>query len=75
MTLEALTKRIKTTTDLKDIVGTMKMLSSVSIAPYEKALKSINRYGQTIKDAFVGLLKEENFTYFPRPIKSTTPLK
>ena len=73
MTLEALTKRIKTTTDLKDIVGTMKMLSSVSIAPYEKALKSINRYGQTIKDAFVGLLKEENFTYFPRPIKSTTP--
>ena len=73
MTLEALTKRIKTTTDLKDIVGTMKMLSSVSIAPYEKALKSINRYGQTVKDAFVGLLKKENFTYMPRPIKSTTP--
>ena len=73
MTLEALTKRIKTTTDLKDIVGTMKMLSSVSIAPYEKALKSLNRYGQTIKDAFVGLLKEENFTYQPHPIKSTTP--
>lgn len=73
MTLEALTKRIKTTTDLKDIVGTMKMLSSVSIAPYERALKSINRYGQTVKDAFVGLLKKENFTYWPRPIKSTTP--
>ena len=73
MTLEALTKRIKTTTDLKDIVSTMKMLSSVSIAPYEKALKSINRYGQTIKDAFVGLLKEEDFIYQPRPVKSSTP--
>ena len=73
MTLEALTKRIKTTTDLKDIVGTMKMLSSVSITPYEKALKSINRYGQTVKDAFVGLMKKENFIYNPRPIKSTTP--
>ena len=73
MTLEALTKRIKTTTDLKDIVGTMKMLSSVSIAPYEKALKSLRRYGQTVQDAFVGLLKEENFIYQPRPIKSSTP--
>ena len=73
MTLEALTKRIKTTTDLKDIVGTMKMLSSVSIAPYEKALKSITHYGETIKDAFVGLLKEENFIYLPHPIKSSTP--
>lgn len=73
MTLESLSKRIKTTTDLKDIVGTMKMLSSVSIAPYEKALKSLHRYGQTVQDAFVGLLKEEHFSYQPRPIKSTTP--
>ena len=73
MTLEALTKRIKTTTDLKDIVGTMKMLSSVSIGPYEKALKSLNRYAQTIKEAFIGLLKDEDFFYQPRSFKSETP--
>jgi len=73
MTLENLTKRIKTTTDLRDIVSTMKMLSSVSIGPYEKALKSIDKYSQTIKEAFIGLLKDENFFYRPQPFKSETP--
>ena len=65
MTLESLNKRIKTTTDLKDIVGTMKMLSSVSIGPYEKALKSLDEYSQTIWDAFAGLMRDDSFVYVP----------
>ena len=73
MTLEALNKRIKTTTDLRDIVGTMKMLSSVSIGPYEKALKSLNAYGQTVKDAFIGLLGDDGFFYAPKAVKALTP--
>lgn len=56
MSLESLNKRIKTTTDLRDIVSTMKMLSSVSIGPYEKALVSLREYGKTVEDAFLGLL-------------------
>lgn len=55
MSLESLTKRIKTTEDLRNIVSTMKLLSSVSISPYEKALESLKNYGQTIEDAFLGL--------------------
>lgn len=73
MTLEALNKRIKTTTDLRDIVGTMKMLSSVSIGPYEKALKSLSDYSQTVQDAFTGLMKDDRFCYTPRPQKSDHP--
>ncbi len=61
MTLEALNKRIKTTTDLRGIVSTMKMLSSVSVGPYEKALVSLNQYGQTIDEAFIGLIVNGGF--------------
>ncbi len=61
MTLEQLNKRIKTTTDLRGIVSTMKMLSSVNIGPYEKALSSLNQYGQTIDEAFVGLIVNNGF--------------
>ncbi len=56
MTLEALNKRIKTTTDLREIVSTMKILSSVSIGPYEKALDSLTAYAKTVKDAFWGVV-------------------
>lgn len=63
MTLEALNKRIKTTTDLRDIVSTMKMLSSVSIGPYEKALKSLDEYGLTVRSAFAGLMQDDRFQY------------
>ena len=62
MTLEALTKRIKTTTDLREIVSTMKILSSVSIAPYEKALASLTEYSKTVKDAFWGFMLESDLT-------------
>ncbi len=61
MTLEALNKRIKTTADLRDIVSTMKMLSSVSVGPYEKALVSLSQYGQTIDEAFIGLIVNGGF--------------
>ena len=73
MTLEVLTKRIKTTTDLRDIVSTMKMLSSVSIGPYEKALKSLDEYGATVKSAFTGLMKDDKFSYTPRRIATENP--
>ena len=62
MTLEALNKRIKTTTDLRDIVSTMKILSSVSIGPYEKALESLTEYGKTVRDAFWGFMLGSDLT-------------
>ncbi len=70
MTLESLNHRIKTTTDLGEIVGTMKMLSSVSVGQYERALVSLNQYGETVKDAFHGLFTQEFFHY--RPSKKPT---
>lgn len=73
MTLEALNKRIKTSTDLRDIVSTMKMLSSVSILQYEKALASLNEYNSTVKKAFQGLLKDDRFAYTPQIVRSEKP--
>ena len=46
MSLESLNRRIKTTTDLGEIVSTLKMLSSVSVGQYEKALQSLSQYAQ-----------------------------
>ncbi len=62
MTQEALKKRIKTTNDLYGIVTTMKLLSSVSVGQYEKALLSLNQYTHTIKLAFHGLFQQEFFS-------------
>lgn len=53
MTLEQLNKRIKTTRDLKDIVSTMKLMSSVSVGPYEKAFASAQEYFKTLEEAFL----------------------
>lgn len=63
MNQEALSKRIKTTSDLHGIVNTMKMLSSVSLIQYEKARTSLNQYAQTIKLAFQGVFSQEDFSY------------
>ena len=63
MNLENLNRRIKTTSDLSEIVSTMKMLSSVNVGQFEKALKSLTQYGQTIRDAFHGLFTQESFHY------------
>ena len=62
MTLEALDKRIKATTDLREIVSTMKVLSSVSVGPYEKALESLTQYTQNVREAFLGFLLSSGFT-------------
>ena len=65
MTQEVLNKQIKTTTDLRGIVNTMKMLSSVSVGQFEKALKSLNQYTRNVQSAFRGLFAQENFQYEP----------
>jgi F-type H+-transporting ATPase subunit gamma len=56
MTIEALKKRIKTTEDLREIVNTMKALSSVSILQYEQANGALEKYRHNLKDAFQALV-------------------
>ena len=73
MIQEELQRRIKTTTDLQEIVKTMKMLSSVSVSQYEKALNSLIQYGKILQDAFHGLFAQSFFTYMPPNIKTTNP--
>ena len=73
MIQEELERRIKTTTDLQSIVKTMKMLSSVSVGQYEKALNSLLQYGKTLQEAFHGLFTQDFFHYMPSEIKTTTP--
>ena len=58
MTIEALKKRIKVTEDLREIVGTMKALSSVSILQYEQANTALAQYRRNLKDAFHALIKQ-----------------
>lgn len=48
-TLESLSKRIRTTEDLRSIVRTMKSLSAVSIHQYETAGAAIAQYQHTIE--------------------------
>ncbi len=55
MTLEQLNKRIQTTTDLRNIVSTMKMLSSVSVAQYTHAETGLLQYTETLLDGFKAL--------------------
>lgn len=56
MTLELLKKRIKTTEDLREIVSTMKALSSVSILQYEQANRSLEKYRRNLHDGFQALV-------------------
>lgn len=56
MSAEALQKRIKTTQELRDIVGNMKMLSSVSIWQYERANKALDKYRRNLRNAFQALM-------------------
>ena len=73
MIQEELERRIKATTDLQGIVKTMKMLSSVSVGQYEKALNSLVQYGKTLHEAFHGLFTQSFFNYIPPEIKTTAP--
>ncbi len=63
MTIEALKKRIKTTQDLREIVGTMKALSSVSILQYEQANQALSKYRNNLKDAFHALVKKDGIPF------------
>ena len=66
-TLEGLKKRIKTTKSLKDIVGSMKTLSAVSVGQYEKSAKSLDNYSAVIEKAIYAVLK--NKTLFAKKNK------
>jgi F-type H+-transporting ATPase subunit gamma len=57
-TLEALSRRIATTEDLRAIVRTMKSLSAVSIRQYENAVAALRDYGRTVELALQALLRE-----------------
>ena len=70
--LEVLQKRIKTTTDLRDIVSTMKSLSSVSILQYDQAAASLKGYRKNIRDGFHALLKCRPIPMQPKPKKGKT---
>ena len=70
MSLETLKKRIQTTTDLKEIVCTMKTLSSASIGQYDKALLSIYQYGKTVQAGFNGLIHTDFSIYQPQKIRT-----
>lgn len=52
MTLEFLQRKIKNTEDMRDIVSTMKTLSSVSILQYQQANKALEQYRRNLHDAF-----------------------
>ncbi len=65
MTLETLQKRIKTTQDLRNIVSTMKALSSVSILQYDQAAASLKGYRKNIRDGFHALMKRGQMPPLP----------
>ena len=52
MPIEALQRKIKTTNDLREIVGNMKTMSSVSILQYEQANAVLEKYQRNLQDAF-----------------------
>ena len=56
MSLEALQKKIKIMTDLKDVVGTMKMLSSVQVGMYEKMSQKLVAYQRNLHQALQAVM-------------------
>ena len=68
--IEALQKRIKTTNDLRSIVGTMKSLSTASILQYDEASKSLVGYNETIR---LGLHSAIKNGLWVRPFVPKTP--
>ena len=61
-TLESLSKRISTTSDLKSIVRTMKSLSAVSIRQYERAAAALRDYSRATELGLQVLLREAPLT-------------
>lgn len=68
MVLEVLQRKIKTTQDLRDIVSTMKTLSSVSILQYEKANLALARYRRNLRDAFHAVIKYQGLPLINPPL-------
>lgn len=66
MSLEALQKRIKTTQEMREIVSTMKSLSSASILQYDQANIALSAYLKNIRDAFQGMIKAGKRPIFPK---------
>lgn len=58
-TLDELKKSLKTSTDVKKIVSTMKAIAATNIKRYEKAARSLNFYTQNVKLGIKGLLVED----------------
>lgn len=59
MSLESLQRKIKTTGELREIVSTMKTLSSASILQYEQANASLKSYRRNLHDAFHALVRQK----------------
>lgn len=57
--IDELKKSLKTSTDVKKIVSTMKAIAATNIKRYEKAAKSLNFYTQNVKLGIKGLLDED----------------
>ena len=57
MSLEALKRKIKTTSDLLSVVKTMKSLASVNIRQYEHAVTSLQQYARTVDLAWMALFR------------------
>ena len=56
-TLEALQRDMATTTDLQEIVRTMKVLAAVSIRQYERAQESLQYYNRSVELGLQALLR------------------
>lgn len=56
-TLEALQKRIKTTSDLLSVVKTMKSLAAVNIRHFERAAQSLTRYAEIVEQGWSALFR------------------
>ena len=61
MSLEDLQRKIKTTGDMRNIVSTMKTLSSASILQYEQANRFVEKYKHNLRDAFQALALQQGF--------------
>ncbi|MBO6289142.1 MAG: F0F1 ATP synthase subunit gamma [Alphaproteobacteria bacterium] len=67
MSLEALQRKIKTTGELREIVSTMKTLSSASILQYEQANISLRSYRRNLRDAFHALIRQKGLPPISKP--------
>ncbi len=57
-TLESLQRAIDASCQLKDIVRTMKVMASVSIRQYEKAVASLEHYGDTVELGLMTVIRQ-----------------